>query len=264
MSIANLEHFSHLFLLFLLLNLNRLRFAGLELRLISNYHENTGKSKKFEYKVRHIGYASLSKMYPHLYFLHNKIWMSNSRSLDNYIQGLHERCLRSEAFKLSKIICSRQIYFCQHLFCTVAIKVSKRYCTRNIPGHFLKSHKSHRTSEKTSVFNAAEIIFFHQILLDTTFSIKAVVQRYSEKNSVLTNFAKFTGKHLAQVFSCEFYEIFTSTFFYRTPPVATSVSTKVVFNYFFFKKTNKKTTKYSQRAAQIQSSANLLQQSSFN
>ena len=135
--------------------------------------------------MRRIGYASLSKMYPHLYFLHNKIWMSNSRSLDNYIQGLHERCLRFEAFKLSKIICSRQIYFCQHLFCTVAIKVSKRYCTRNIPGHFLKSHKSHRTSEKTSVFNAAEIIFFHQILLDTTFSIKAVVQRYSEKTVFL-------------------------------------------------------------------------------
>ena len=37
------------------------------------------------------------------------------------------------------------------------------------------------------------------------------------KKSVLRNFAKFTGKHLcqslAQVFSCEFCEIFKNTFF---------------------------------------------------
>ena len=62
----------------------------------------------------------------------------------------------------------------------------------------------------------------------------------------LRNFVKFTGKHLrqslffnkvaglrpatllkketlAQVFSCEFYEISKNNFFYRTPPVAASV-----------------------------------------
>ena len=64
------------------------------------------------------------------------------------------------------------------------------------------------------------------------------------KKRALGNFAKFTGKHLcqdlffdkiaglrpstllkkklAQVFSCEFCEIFKNTFFYRTPPVAAS------------------------------------------
>ena len=66
----------------------------------------------------------------------------------------------------------------------------------------------------------------------------------SIKKGVLENFAKLTGKHLcqslffnkvvglrpptlfkkilAQVFSCEFYEISKNTFFYRTLPVAVS------------------------------------------
>ena len=66
------------------------------------------------------------------------------------------------------------------------------------------------------------------------------------KKGVLTNSAKFTGKHLcqslffnkvagaarnlikketlAQVFSREFCEIFKNTFFYRIPPVAASVN----------------------------------------
>ena len=64
------------------------------------------------------------------------------------------------------------------------------------------------------------------------------------KKRVLRSFAKFTGKHLchgiffnkvasacnfikketlAQVFSCEFCEIFKSTFSYRTPSVAASM-----------------------------------------
>ena len=56
------------------------------------------------------------------------------------------------------------------------------------------------------------------------------------KKGILRNFTKFTGKHLcqglflikffiktlAQVFSCEFCEIFKNTIFYRTPLVATS------------------------------------------
>ena len=64
------------------------------------------------------------------------------------------------------------------------------------------------------------------------------------KKSVLKNLAKFIGKHLcqslffnknadvvcnyikketlAQVFFCEFCEIFKNTFFYRTPSVTTS------------------------------------------
>ena len=67
------------------------------------------------------------------------------------------------------------------------------------------------------------------------------------KKVVLGNFAKFTGKHqcqisfliklqakakacnfmkketLAQLFSCEFWDIFKNTILYRTPPVATSL-----------------------------------------
>ena len=68
------------------------------------------------------------------------------------------------------------------------------------------------------------------------------------KKGVLRNFTKFTGKHLcqslffnkvagqacnfikketlAQVFSCEFCEISKNTFFYRTPLVAASESSK--------------------------------------
>ena len=57
------------------------------------------------------------------------------------------------------------------------------------------------------------------------------------KKGVLRNFVKFTVKHLckilfkketlAQVFSCEFYEISKNAFFYRTPPVATFEICKV-------------------------------------
>ena len=51
------------------------------------------------------------------------------------------------------------------------------------------------------------------------------------KNIVLKNFASFLIKacnfikkeSLAQVFSCEFCEIFKNTYFYRTPPMATTV-----------------------------------------
>ena len=58
--------------------------------------------------------------------------------------------------------------------------------------------------------------------------------RRSVKKGVLRNFAKFTGKDLcqslffnkketlAQVFSCEFCDIFKNTFFHKTPLVAAS------------------------------------------
>ena len=93
---------------------------------------------------------------------------------------------------------------------------------------------------------------------------EAVVQKCSAKKGVLRNFTNFTGKHLfqslsfnkvaglrsatllkkrlwpkacnfikketlAQVFSCEFYEISKSTFSYRTPLVAASVLGHVFF-----------------------------------
>ena len=73
---------------------------------------------------------------------------------------------------------------------------------------------------------------------------KAVVLKRSIKKDVLTNFAKFTGKpvaeipsptacnfikkeSLAQVFSSEFCEISSNTFFHRTPLLAASVVTLV-------------------------------------
>ena len=85
------------------------------------------------------------------------------------------------------------------------------------------------------------------------------------KVGVLRNFSKFTGKHLcqslffnkvaglrpkacnfikretlAQVLSCELWEICKNIFFYRTPPVAVSVRTryfnftKQIKDFFFF------------------------------
>ena len=75
-----------------------------------------------------------------------------------------------------------------------------------------------------------------------TRSIRSSRQELFCKKNVPRNFTKFTGKHLyqclffnkvvhlrsatllnlAQVFSCEFYEISKNTFSYRTPPVASS------------------------------------------
>ena len=56
------------------------------------------------------------------------------------------------------------------------------------------------------------------------------------KKGVLWNFTKFTGKHLcqsllAQVFSCEFYQISKNTFFYRTLLVAASEYTFTRYRY---------------------------------
>ena len=73
--------------------------------------------------------------------------------------------------------------------------------------------------------------------------LKKATTRGACKKGVFRNFAKFTGKKLsqslfycrlrpaavlkketlAQVFSCEFYEISKNTFSYRTPPEAASV-----------------------------------------
>ena len=50
---------------------------------------------------------------------------------------------------------------------------------------------------------------------------EAVVQRCAVKKLLLCNF--INKETLAQVFSCEFCEIFTNTYFYRTPLVAASV-----------------------------------------
>ena len=69
----------------------------------------------------------------------------------------------------------------------------------------------------------------HRFLLRTPF--RNSHQRCSIEIGVLRNFTKFTGKHLcqslffnkvaaqtlAQVFSCEFCEIFKNILFYRTP-----------------------------------------------
>ena len=90
-----------------------------------------------------------------------------------------------------------------------------------------------------------------------------ILEVFCEKG-VLRNFAKFTGIHLcqsiflnkvaglrpkacnyikketlAQVFACEFCEIFKNTFSYRTPPVAASILSGIcfIFNIILFQKT---------------------------
>ena len=75
---------------------------------------------------------------------------------------------------------------------------------------------------------------FHILICNKT-AAEACVQFQKQpsevfcKIGVLKNFANFTGKHLCwsllliKLFSCEFFELFKSIFFYRTPPVAASV-----------------------------------------
>ena len=46
------------------------------------------------------------------------------------------------------------------------------------------------------------------------------ISQNPQENILHCNFIK--KETLAQVFPCEFYEIFKNTFFYRIPPVATS------------------------------------------
>ena len=68
---------------------------------------------------------------------------------------------------------------------------------------------------------------------------KRIIQRSSRpevfcKKGVLKNFANFSfikKETLAQVFSCEFCEIFKNTFFYLTPPVAASATTDALLLY---------------------------------
>ena len=74
---------------------------------------------------------------------------------------------------------------------------------------------------------STEIIFI-AILQDLLEGTEAAAGVCSVKKGTLKNFAKFTGKQLClrpatllkkslwHVFSCEFYEIFKKTFFYRT------------------------------------------------
>ena len=96
-----------------------------------------------------------------------------------------------------------------------------------------------------SWFSIQTFLFLFKIII--SFTVRSSHQRCSMRKGALRNFAKFTGKHLCKslflnkvaglvlqlylkkrlwhVFSCEFCEISKSTFSYRTPPVAASVST---------------------------------------
>ena len=78
--------------------------------------------------------------------------------------------------------------------------------------------------------------FFHKCRLGFSFYRSSRPETFCKKG-VLKNFTKFTGEHLhqglffnfikkealAQVFFCEFCEIFKNTFSYRTPSVAASL-----------------------------------------
>ena len=67
-------------------------------------------------------------------------------------------------------------------------------------------------------------ILFSNTLTIVSINVQISHQRCSVKKGVLRNFAKFTGKHLCQsLWICEFCDISTNTFSYRTPLVAASV-----------------------------------------
>ena len=99
------------------------------------------------------------------------------------------------------------------------------------------------------IYDSFETAVLYEIILSMIVNSEAVTQRCSVKKRVLRKFAKSRGKHLcqslffnkfaslrpkacnfikketlAQVFSCEFYEISKNTFSYRTPLVAASVN----------------------------------------
>ena len=103
------------------------------------------------------------------------------------------------------------------------------------------------------IYDSFETAVLYEIILSMIVNSEAVTQRCSVKKRVLRKFAKSRGKHLcqslffnkfaslrpkacnfikketlAQVFSCEFYEISKNTFFYRTPLVAAS-AVKLLF-----------------------------------
>ena len=77
-------------------------------------------------------------------------------------------------------------------------------------------------------------IYLHLIEKDSSVRSSRPEELY--KKGVLRNFAKFTGKQLsrslwktlAQVFSCEFCEIYKNTFFHKTPLVAASALSYIV------------------------------------
>ena len=57
-------------------------------------------------------------------------------------------------------------------------------------------------------------------------------QSLCNKVADLSSVTLFKKEVLAQVFSCEIYEIFKNTFFYRTPQVAAWVGVEVFINFF--------------------------------
>ena len=113
---------------------------------------------------------------------------------------------------------------------------------------FLMSSESSSFSPATTtflsvVFFIENVVFFRNKIRKNTKSSRSRRPEVFCKKDALRNFPKFTGKHLclrlffnkvadlrssnfikresqAQVFSCEFCEIFKNTFFYRTLPVA--------------------------------------------
>ena len=81
-------------------------------------------------------------------------------------------------------------------------------------------------------FSFKTLTFIHETLSIIKNETEAIIQTCSEKKGVLKNLiivfttCNFIKKEtLAQVFSCEFCEIFKNNFCYRTPPVAASDET---------------------------------------
>ena len=85
----------------------------------------------------------------------------------------------------------------------------------------------------------AQAILLIQIIF-ICFHMRSSHPEVFRKKGVLKNFAKFTGKELqlcqmetsAQMFSCEFCEMFKNTFLQRTPPVAVCSTRSVNITFY--------------------------------
>ena len=116
---------------------------------------------------------------------------------------------------------------------------------------------------------------FLQIIIYSKHNFRGSRPKVFCEKGVLRNFEKFTGKHpcqrlffnklaglrpvtlfkkksLARAFSCEFCKISKNTFFYRTLPVAASVTSSTYVLYLFFEEyLQKRRSKYGFTSAKL-------------
>ena len=151
-------------------------------------------------------------------FSEEHIWTAASASF-------HHRNIQSDAIEMLQI---KHGHFCQIL--TDAF-------TQTTQEYNFRQNRGFTIPPVSRMYHGSKSTFFFRSKRPEVFC----------KKGILRNFIKFTGKHLhqslflincwpkahnfikkeslAQVFSCEFSEIFKNTFLYRTPPMAASIKT---------------------------------------